>query len=656
MQSLWNEAEAAACADDLALRVYSSRLLGRDPALVLHGGGNTSVKIVEKNLLGDEEEILYVKGSGWDLATIEAAGFAPVRLQPMLRLAQLESLSDPQMVNELKTNCIRADAPVPSVETILHAVLPFRYVDHTHADAVVILSNTKDGRQRIEELYGKLAVIVPYIMPGFDLARDAARIFAAQAGPQCIGMVLMSHGVFSFGNTARESYERMIRLVDMAEAHLRENHAWELDEAAAQEMQFSRREVAKLRQTISDKAGRPMILNVTGSRRGLDFVRRSDVGQIARRGPATPDHVIRTKAVPMIGRDVEGCVEEYCRYFQTHEPTAKERKTMLDPAPRVILDPELGLCCAGGSAAEAGIVADIYERTMDCILRAERIGGWQPLPPDDLFAVEYWDLEQAKLKKGGRPPVFAGEIVLITGAASGIGKACGQSFLKRGAAVVGLDIDARISEVSSSISFLGLRCDITDETQVAAALDQAVLRFGGLDMLVLNAGIFPASRSVSELSGAEWQRVMRVNLDANLTLLRETHPLLKAAPGKGRVVVIGSKNVPAPGPGAAAYSASKAALTQLMRVTALEWGKDGIRINALHPNAVFDTGIWTEEVLQARAAHYGLTVQEYKTNNLLGVEVRSCDVAELAAEMCGPLFACTTAAQVPVDGGNDRVV
>ncbi|MCW5205643.1 bifunctional aldolase/short-chain dehydrogenase [Desulfobulbus sp. F5] len=656
MHSLWNATEAAACTDDLALRVYSSRLLGRDPSLVLHGGGNTSLKIIEKNLFGEDEEILYVKGSGWDLASIEAAGFAPVRLRPMLRLAQLDTLTDPQMVNELKTNLIRADAPTPSVETILHAALPFRYVDHTHADAVVTLCNTPDGLRRITELYGELAVIVPYVMPGFDLAREAGRSFATQAKSQTIGMVLMNHGIFSFGNTARESYERMIHLVDIAEMYLREQGAWELNEPSAQKSCCNRREIGELRHAISVKSGRPMILNVTGSQRGLEFARRTDGAEIAGRGPVTPDHVLRTKALPLIGRDVENYAEIYRCYFQAHEPLAKERKTMLDPAPRVILDSELGLCCVGGSAAEASIVADIYEHTMDCILRAERLGGWQPLPLGDLFAVEYWDLEQAKLKKSGNLPVFSGEIVLITGAASGIGKACVESFLRRGASVVGLDISSKISSVSSSPAFLGLQCDITDEVQIAAALDQAVMRFGGIDMLVLNAGMFPASKTVAELSCEEWRRVMAVNLDANLTLLRETHPLLKTAPGKGRVVVIGSKNVPAPGPGAAAYSASKAALTQLMRVTALEWGKDGIRINALHPNAIFDTGIWTDEILQARAKHYGLTVQKYKTNNLLGVEVRSRDVAELAAEMCGPFFACTTAAQLPIDGGNERVV
>jgi rhamnose utilization protein RhaD (predicted bifunctional aldolase and dehydrogenase)/NAD(P)-dependent dehydrogenase (short-subunit alcohol dehydrogenase family) len=664
MLSLWNEQEADACGTELDLRVYSSRLLGRDHALVLHGGGNTSVKINAVNTVGEEERILYIKGSGWDLETIEAEGFAPVRLRHMIKLAGLDSLSDPQMVNELKTQLTRADAPAPSVETILHAALPFRYVDHTHADAVVTISNTEDGHSRIRELYGDQVLIVPYVMPGFDLARDVARIYAEQAGPETVGMVLMNHGVFSFAETAKASYERMIHLVDMAERYLADNRAWELDtpyvpDAAPADGQFRRNEVAELRQAISAKAGRPMILHVTGSQRGLDFSRRDDLEQISQQGPTTPDHVIRTKSVPMLGSDPENLEkyeQDYRNYFNAHEPSAKERKTMLDPAPRVILDQELGLCCLGTSAGDAVVVRDIYEHTMECILRAEKLGGWKALPPEDLFAMEYWDLEQAKLARGGKAPLFTGEAALVTGAASGIGRACVESFLSRGAAVVGLDIDERIGDVSTSAGFLGVQCDITDEAQVTDALDQAVRRFGGVDMLVLNAGVFPAGTPVAELSLDAWRKVMQVNLDANLVLLRETHPLLKVAPNKGRAVVIGSKNVPAPGPGAAAYSASKAALTQLMRVAALEWGTDGIRINAVHPNAVFDTGVWTDEVLRARAAHYGLTVREYKTNNLLGIEVSSHDVAELATEMCGPLFACSTATQVAIDGGNDRVV
>ena len=329
---------------------------------------------------------------------------------------------------------------------------------------------------------------------------------------------------------------------------------------------------------------------------------------------------------------------------------------MLDPAPRVILDRELGLCAAGRSAQDARIVLDIYAHTLVAIQRAQRLGGWKALPEKDIFDVEYWDLEQAKLARPGAAPMFAGEVALVTGAASGIGKRCVESFLARGAAVVGLDLDPAVATLHALAAFLGIACDVTDVRHLVDALEQAAHAFGGLDMAVLNAGVFPGGRRIEALADAEWGRVMRVNLDANLALLREAHPLLKLAPRGGRVVVVGSKNVPAPGPGAAAYSASKAALTQLARVAALEWGADGIRVNTLHPNAVFDTGLWSAEVLAERARHYGLSVEAYRKNNVLGVEVTSRDVAELAAEMCGPLFAKTTGAQLPVDGGNDRVI
>jgi NAD(P)-dependent dehydrogenase (short-subunit alcohol dehydrogenase family) len=348
--------------------------------------------------------------------------------------------------------------------------------------------------------------------------------------------------------------------------------------------------------------------------------------------------------------------DAYRKYFGAYSTQTKQPKTMLDPAPRVLLDPQLGVCTLGRSAREAAIVHDIYSHTMDIQLRAARLGGYQALSPKDIFDVEYWDLEQAKLKKGGKPPLFAGEVVLVTGAASGIGKACVESFLARGAAVIGLDIEPAIAALHHRPDFIGLVCDVTDESRLEQAIEQGVRAFGGLDMLVLNAGLFPPGTRIESLALIEWHKVMRVNLDANLALLREAHALLKLAPHGGRVVVIGSKNVPAPGPGAAAYSASKAALQQLARVAALEWAGDGIRLNSLNPDAVFDTGIWTEEVLSARAAHYGLSIEQYKRKNLLKTEITSRDVAELAAELCGPLFSKTTGAQIPVDGGSDRVI
>ena len=658
MKNLWDAAEAGKCRSDLELRVYSSRLLGRDDTLVLHGGGNTSVKVRQRNVIGEEEEILYVKGSGWDLETIEVNGFTPVRMAHLLKLAQLEELSDPQMVNELAAQVTRAGAPAPSVETILHAVIPHKFVDHTHADALLSITNTDDGEARIREIYGDAVVIVPYVMPGFELAKVCARKFEAEAKPSTIGIVLLKHGIFSFGATAEESYGRMISLVEKAENYLKQQGAWDLPAIGPiGPLRPMRVPLAALRREIAQSAGLPLVMSTDSDAKSLAFAQSDNAREVSQRGPATPDHILRTKRLPLLGRDVNAYATSYREYFARNAPHAREAKAMLDPAPRIILDPEFGMATVGRSAKEAGIARDLYAHTMDVIARAEALGGYRALSEEELFEFEYWDLEQAKLRRAGAPPVFAGEIAWVTGAASGIGKACVEALLERGAAVVGLDIDPVITTgAGPRPDYLGLLCDITSAEAIGAALEAGVRAYGGVDMLILNAGIFPAGAPIESLQSSEWRRVFEVNVDANLTLMRECHPLLKLAPRGGRVVVIGSKNVAAPGPGAAAYSASKAALTQLARVAALEWGKDGIRVNTLHPNAVFDTGIWTDEVLKARAESYGLSVEEYKRNNVLNTEVRSSDVAELAAEMCGPRFAKTTGAQIPIDGGNERVI
>jgi rhamnose utilization protein RhaD (predicted bifunctional aldolase and dehydrogenase)/NAD(P)-dependent dehydrogenase (short-subunit alcohol dehydrogenase family) len=664
MKSLWNDAEAAAYDGPLAQRVYSSRLLGRDHSLVLHGGGNTSVKIRERNVFGEDEDILYVKGSGWDLKTIEPPGFAPVRLERVLRLSQLVQLSDTQMVQELRAAMPNPSAPTPSVETLLHALLPYRFVDHTHADALLAITNTADGAHRVSDIYDHDVVIIPYVMPGLDLARVVAERFPRQSTARTVGLVLLNHGFFSFGETARQAYERMIQLVSRAEAYLEAHHAWSVaseSRPSATEVRASppaaRNEIVGLRRQVSEAAGSPVILATHNDAHARAFVQRPDLRVISQQGPATPDHVIRTKRLPQVGRDVAAFRKAYEQHFAEHAAQSNQPLKMLDPAPRVILDPDLGLLSIGRTAQDAAIAFDVYEHTIDIVLRATALGGYKALPAADIFAVEYWDLEQAKLRRTASSPMFAGEIALVTGAASGIGKATVDSFLRRGGAVVGLDINPRICDMlGERHDFRGVQCDVRSVEQIERALDVTVRAFGGLDMLVLNAGIFPLSRRIEALGLADWRHVMEVNLDANLALLSAAYPLLKCAPRSGRVVVIGSKNVPAPGPGAAAYSASKAALNQLARVAALEWGADGIRVNIVHPNAVFDTGIWTDEVLHSRASNYGLSVEQYRKNNVLGVEVTSRDVAEMAAEMCGPLFARTTAAQVPIDGGNERVI
>jgi rhamnose utilization protein RhaD (predicted bifunctional aldolase and dehydrogenase)/NAD(P)-dependent dehydrogenase (short-subunit alcohol dehydrogenase family) len=659
MDSTWQDGESAKYASDLEQRVYTSRLLGREPALVLHGGGNTSVKTIERDFFGDDIATLRVKGSGWDLDTIDARGFAPVRMDVLLRLSSLDQLTDTDMAQQMRLGLLDPAAPAPSVEAILHALIPFKFVDHTHADAIISLCNTPSGERHVREVYGDDVIAAPYVMPGFLLARLGARQCVPHIGPGTLGLVLMNHGLFTWGETARESYERHIALVNRAEDFLRNRGAWQIAWSTPARPHGALRVArAQLRADISRAAGAPMIVQSHDDDRHLAYAQHAGISTISQSGPATPDHVIRTKRVPLIGRDVVAYAAAYQDYFARNAAQHPDgaRLIMLDPAPRVVLDPELGVCVAGRTVKDARIAFDIADHTLDIIARATQLERWQALPERDLFDVEYWDLEQAKLKRQPKPGEFGGEVALVTGAASGIGKACVESLRARGAAVIALDLNSAIESLFGAPDVLSIACDVSDEAALEGALEAGVKAYGGLDMLVLNAGIFPASKRIDALSTAEWDKVMRINLDANLALMRLSHPLLKLAPNGGRIAIVGSKNVPAPGPGAAAYSASKAALTQLARVAALEWGGDGIRVNVVHPNAVFDTGIWSDDILKARAASYGLTVEEYKTNNVLRTPVTSHDVAELVATMCGAIFAKTTGAQVPIDGGNDRVI
>jgi rhamnose utilization protein RhaD (predicted bifunctional aldolase and dehydrogenase)/NAD(P)-dependent dehydrogenase (short-subunit alcohol dehydrogenase family) len=639
MENRWADTSS----DPLDDIVHGSRLLGGEPGLVLHGGGNTSVKVTVGDVTGQPVEVLYVKGSGWDLASIERAGFAPLRLARLRALLALESLPDDMMMNELRCALLDARAPDPSVETLLHAVLPHTAVLHSHADAVITLTNLE--KPLVREVFGDQVVVIPYVMPGFQLAREVAELFPAQAGENTIGMVLMNHGLFTFGSDTRQAYDRHIQLVSAAEEYLGTPPV----PRPAEVPEVPALVLAGIRAEISEAAGGPMIVSRHTDPAVMSFVTREDLGDVADRGPATPDHVIRTKRVPLVGRSVAGFAAGYREYFEQH---TKPGLTMLDPAPRVVLDAELGMLTAGKRAKDADIARDIYRHTIEIIERAEAIGTYRALPRSDLFDMEYWELEQAKLKLAGRPPEFAGEVALVTGAASGIGKACADALRARGASVIGVDL----TPSCSAPDHLGLRADVTDPKAMAAAIRQGVERFGGVDIVVPSAGVFPASRPIAELDAATWRRTLAVNTDAVAELFTQVHPLLKLSPKGGRVVVVASKNVPAPGPGAAAYSASKAAVTQLARVAALEWAKDRIRVNLVHPDAVFDTGIWTPELLEQRAAHYGMPVEEYKRRNLLGAEVTSAAVGRLVAELCSDTFACTTGAQVPVDGGNERVV
>ncbi|MEX2422444.1 MAG: bifunctional aldolase/short-chain dehydrogenase, partial [Acidimicrobiia bacterium] len=653
MESRWNDTEAAAFEGPIGACVYGSRLIGSDPSLVLHGGGNTSVKAPFADITGAQVDALYVKGSGWDLGSIQAPGFTPLRLERLGELLALDTLSDPDMMRELSAAKLDPDAPAPSVESLLHAFLPFPAVQHSHADVIVTLTNLADGTDRVREVYGNDVVIVPYAMPGFDLAKAVAELWPQEADDTTIGMVLMNHGLFTFGTDTKAAYERHVDLIDRAERRLA-SHAPVAEDAADALPPVDRPRLAELRRAVSQAAGRPMVMSRHSDRAVAQFVSRPDLESLATRGPLTPDHVIRTKRHPLIGEDVESYVEEYRAYFTEHEHRGRTNLTMLDPAPRVVVDRQLGLLTIGESPKAANITADIYRHTMSVLQRSEdHLGGYQALGAGDLFDCEYWDLEQAKLRRAGSPPPFTGMVAVVTGAASGIGRACAEALLSQGCAVAGFDVSDDVATTFSGPSWLGTTVDVTDVAAQDAALDEVVERFGGVDVVVSAAGIFGASSPIARLNSESWRRVQAVNVDAVADLLSAVHPLLARSPVGGRVVIVGSKNVPAPGKGAAAYSASKAAVTQLARVAALEWADDGIRVNVVHPDGVFDTGLWTDELLAERAERYGLTVDEYKTRNLLSTEVTSARVGAMVASMCGDTFAATTGAQIPIDGGNE---
>lgn len=657
MRSLWSDEEAKSYSESLLeTRVYTSRLLGRESSLVLHGGGNTSVKAKVKDFFGEEQEILYVKGSGWDLVSIEAPGFAPVKMDVLLKLAEIDDLSDEDMVIQQRAAMLDPAAPNPSVEAILHALIPYRFVDHTHTDAVVTLTNQPNGEEIIREIYGDRVLIVPYVMPGFILAKTIRDLTRGVDWSQLDGLVLMNHGVFTFDEGAKESYEKMIQIVSQAEDYIDRKFKKAEDVSGTAEKDLL--QLAEIRKEVSKIKGSAQIVKLEQSNRSLSFSKRSDIAELACRGTLTPDHVIRTKPFPLIlgqknvSEDVSKFSDDYLAYFKKFDDG---KKVCLDLAPKWAVWPGFGTMTFGNTVKEARISADILEHTIDAVTCGESLGRWEPLALKELFEVEYWSLEQAKLKKSSGSKELQGKIALVTGAASGIGRACVDILISEGAAVIGVDLNSDVETMVKSDSYLGFCCDVSDDEKVKLAIEKCIETFGGLDILVNNAGIFPPSCRLEGMDQGLWNKSMELNLNSQQRILSYCTPYLKHGVDAS-VVFIASKNVPAPGPGASAYSVAKAGATQLARVAALELAGDGIRVNTIHPNAVFDTALWTQEVIEARAKQYGLSVDAYKTNNLLRTEICSKDVAELMLAMVGKSFAKTTGSQVPIDGGNDRVI
>ncbi len=696
MKSRWSDSEAQKVADRyaarwgeaLALRVYTSRLIGADPDLVMHGGGNTSVKVVKENLLGDRVEALCVKGSGWDLDSIEPPGFPALDLSWLRRLRKLETLSDEEMVNQLRTHLFDASAPNPSVETLLHAFLPHAFIDHTHADAILALTNQPDGGELIRQALGDRVVVVPYVMPGFRLAKLAAEMFEGK--PDAEGMVLLKHGLFTFAADARTSYERTIDSVDRAEGFLRSRLRGRAAPPAPKAEATAAAQMARigpiLRGLLSPPSGSPdqphrrVILEHRATPELLALVAAPQCASLAARGPLTPDHVIRTKAQHLFVADpalhdadalrsqlataIDGYRARYDAYFAQQVRDKGVSRSKLDPDPRVLLLPGVGIVCAGKTRKDAAIAADIAEHTLRIKAAAEAIGRYEPLDESELFEMEYWSLEQAKLGKELEKPL-ARQVALVTGAAGAIGVATCIELAKAGAHVVLGDVDeeglerarAKVGKVAGAGACTAVRVDVTDEASVDAAFDHACRTFGGVDVVVANAGIAHVS-ALADTEAGQFRKVVDVNLGGYFLTLRAAARVMRAQGTGGHIVINASKNVFAPGANFGAYSASKAAGHQLGKVAAIELAPLGIRVNMINADAVFaegDTpsGLW-REIGPDRARSRGIAPEKlqdfYRERNLLHAEITGAHVGR-AVVFFASNQTPTTGATLPVDGG-----
>jgi rhamnulose-1-phosphate aldolase/alcohol dehydrogenase len=679
MKTRWSDSEAKdfvaryaakGVNEELALRVYTTRLLGSDPKLVLHGGGNTSVKTTARDLLGEEVDVICVKGSGWDMGNIEPAGLPAVRLAPLRRLRVLEKLSDEDMVNFQRVNLLDSTAPNPSVETLLHAFLPHKFIDHTHSTAVLAITDQPDGEKLAREIYGKRVAYVPYTIPGFALAKSVAEIF--DKNPDVEGLVLLQHGIFTFAETAKDAYERMIEFVTMAENRLQSGRK-PLKQATLP------KEIAKVSDIApiirgacaiskDELAGtvKRQILCFRSNPAILNYVNGAELSRYSQVGVVTPDHTIRTKNWPLIvpapeaGKldewkksvvaAVEKFVAHYHDYFARNNERAQPKKAELDPLPRVVLVPGVGLFGLGASAKDAAIAADIAENTIEVIADAEGASEYRCISEADMFDVEYWSLEQAKLGKAAEK-VLARQVAVITGGGSGIGAATARAMAAEGAEVAILDRDLEAAQaVAKKIGgkALALACDVTNPADVRAAFDKVVETFGGVDILVSNAGA-AWQGTIGALDDETLRKSFELNFFAHQTVAQNAVRVMRCQGTYGCLLFNTSKQAVNPGKDFGPYGLPKAATLFLVRQYALDHGKDGIRANAVNADRV-RTGLLTDDMVAARSKARGISESAYMSGNLLGREVYANEVAEAFVYLAHAEK--TTAGVITVDGGN----
>ena len=653
---------------DLALRVYTTRLLGADPRLVLHGGGNTSVKTRMPDLMGREVDVLCVKGSGADMAIIEPAGLPAVRLAELRLLRGRHALSDEDMVRVQRANLIDPMAPNPSVETLLHAFMPHKFVDHTHATAVLSLIDQPDGEARTADLYDGRMGIVPYIMPGFALAKKAADVYEAHT--DVIGLILHKHGIFTFGDTAEDAYERMIEMVSLAEARLRRGRSAVFTTTQLPQVLLPLADAAPIVRgacALKDAAGgvhRRLILEFCNSDAILNFVNGAEAKRYATAGVVTPDHTIRTKNWPLVleapqesgnfaastAAAAAAFMDRYRHYFARHNARCGGTKKMLDPLPRVVLVPGLGLFGLGRSKKDARIAADLAEAAVETITNAEAFGRFESISEADMFDCEYWSLEQAKLGAAKELPL-AGQIAAITGAAGTIGAATAKAFAAAGAEIALLDVDeAAVLATAKAVggAALAVRCDVTEAASVRSAFARIAEVFGGVDIVVSNAGAAWQGR-IGEVDEAILHKSFDLNFYGHQRVAQAAVRIMLAQGTGGCLLFNTSKQAINPGPNFGPYGLPKAATLFLARQYALDHGADGIRANAVNADRI-RSGLLTDAMIAERAKARGLSEKEYMSGNLLGREVAAEDVAQ--AFLAQALALKTTADVTTVDGGN----
>jgi rhamnose utilization protein RhaD (predicted bifunctional aldolase and dehydrogenase)/NAD(P)-dependent dehydrogenase (short-subunit alcohol dehydrogenase family) len=678
MKSGWVERDAEALialgansgiGRDLALLIYATRLIGRDRKLVLHGGGNTSLKAKARDVLGTEAEVIYVKASGTDMAEIEPAGLPVVRLAPLRTLRARDAIADQELLAFERANLIDPAAPNPSVEIMLHAFLPQKFVAHTHARAILSVIDQPDGEQRCADAFGGRLAFVPYLMPGFGLAKKAIEVFERVKPSD--GLILGKHGIITFGADAREAYERMIEMVTLAEQFLERNR--KAPAAAIAKPDGERlaaiapivRGVCSQQDEKVEGAWRRLVLEFRGNDTVLSVL-QSDLARLSGGGAVTPDHTIRTKNWPLVlphaergkladfenatRKAAEKFVAHYRDYFARHNKRVGGGKIELDPLPRVVLVPGLGLFGLGQTKQDAVIAADIAEEWIAVVSNAELTGRFESMSEADMFDMEYWPLEQAKLGARTEPPLI-GQIAVITGAGGAIGRATAKAFAGAGAEVAALDIDfAAANETAEAIGphAVAIECDVTVAASVQSAFDRVAETFGGLDILVANAGAAWQGR-IGEVDENVLRRSFELNFYGQQRAAQAAIKIMLAQKTGGCLLFNVSKQAVNPGANFGPYGIAKAALMALMRQYALDYGQDGIRANAVNADRV-RSGLLTEDFIKQRAEARGVSEKDYMSGNLLGREVTADDVAQAFVHLALELK--TTASVTTVDGGN----